>query len=135
MDVGRHPNRRVAEVLADHGQVDAAGRHEGRCAVPETAPSATPPAAARRRRDRPGPADAHQHAGHERQDVAEVILPLVAGTEQNALLARTQLAAEHSRLDATPLSRTFGRCTFPERGSRPGPDTLARGRRPSVLCQ
>ncbi len=33
----------------------------------------------------------------------EVTLPLVTGIEQNALLARTQLAAERSRLDATLL--------------------------------
>ena len=35
--------------------------------------------------------------------VDEVTLPLVTGTEQNALLARTQLAAERARLDATLL--------------------------------
>ena len=33
----------------------------------------------------------------------ELTLPLVTGTEQNALLARTQLAAERARLDATLL--------------------------------
>ncbi len=37
------------------------------------------------------------------QYVDEVTLPLVTGTEQNALLARTQLAAERARLDATLL--------------------------------
>jgi hypothetical protein len=35
--------------------------------------------------------------------VDEATLPLVTGGEQNALLARTQLAAERSRLDATLL--------------------------------
>jgi hypothetical protein len=51
-----------------------------------------------------------QEAGGERlavepvqQYVDEVTLPLVTGTEQNALLTRTQLAAERSRLDATLL--------------------------------
>jgi chromosome segregation ATPase len=51
-----------------------------------------------------------KEAGGERLDVErvqayvdEVTLPLVTGTEQNALLARTQLAAERSRLDATML--------------------------------
>jgi hypothetical protein len=37
------------------------------------------------------------------QYVDEVTLPLITGVEQNALLARTQLAAERSRLDATLL--------------------------------
>jgi hypothetical protein len=51
-----------------------------------------------------------KRAGYERQDIErvqqyvdEVTLPLVTGTEQNALLARTQLAAERARLDATLL--------------------------------
>ncbi|WP_075015715.1 hypothetical protein [Geodermatophilus obscurus] len=37
------------------------------------------------------------------QYVDEVTLPLVTGTEQNALLARTPLAAGRARLDATLL--------------------------------
>jgi hypothetical protein len=37
------------------------------------------------------------------QYVDEVTLPLVPGADQNALLARTQLAAERSRLEATLL--------------------------------
>ena len=55
-------------------------------------------------------ADNAKKAGGERlaveaaqQYVDEVTLPLVTGTEQNARLARTQLAAERSRLDATLL--------------------------------
>jgi hypothetical protein len=49
-------------------------------------------------------------AGAEKWDVErvqayvdEVTLPLVTGAEQNALMARTQLAAERARLDATLL--------------------------------
>ena len=51
-----------------------------------------------------------QNTGGERlavepvqQYLDEITLPLVTGTEQNALLARTQLAAERARLDATLL--------------------------------